>query len=70
MLDDVREHGLVVGPAMPAGNNARSAPPATVSAAGAHAAYPPPAAMPTQAGARDIRFDFNLGARVVLPNRS
>jgi len=33
-------------------------------------AYPPEAAVPTQAGPRDIRFDFNQGARVVLPPRS
>lgn len=29
--------------------------------------YPPPAAAPTQAGPLDIRYDFNLGARVALP---
>ncbi len=32
--------------------------------------YPPPAAVPTQAGPAGIRFDFNLGARIVLPNRT
>jgi autotransporter strand-loop-strand O-heptosyltransferase len=31
------------------------------------AAYPAPAAEPTQEGPRGIRFDFNLGARVQLP---
>jgi autotransporter strand-loop-strand O-heptosyltransferase len=30
-------------------------------------AYPPPAARPTQEGPRGIRYDFNHGARVVLP---
>ncbi len=30
-------------------------------------AYPPPAAFPTQVGPRGIRYDFNLGCRVVLP---
>ncbi len=30
-------------------------------------AYPAPAPMPTQAGAHGIRFDFNDGCRVVLP---
>ena len=30
-------------------------------------AYPPPAASPTQEGPRGIRYDFNLGCRVVLP---
>jgi autotransporter strand-loop-strand O-heptosyltransferase len=32
--------------------------------------YPPPAGMPTQTGPGGIRFDFNLGARVLLPNRT
>ena len=30
-------------------------------------AYPPPCPLPTQAGPAGIRFDFNFGARVVLP---
>jgi autotransporter strand-loop-strand O-heptosyltransferase len=30
-------------------------------------AYPPPAPAPTQAGTNGIRFDFNMGARVLLP---
>jgi autotransporter strand-loop-strand O-heptosyltransferase len=30
-------------------------------------AYPPPASQPTQNGPRGIRFDFNLGCRVILP---
>jgi autotransporter strand-loop-strand O-heptosyltransferase len=33
-------------------------------------AYPPPAAIPTQSGPRGIRFDFNQGARVILPKRT
>jgi autotransporter strand-loop-strand O-heptosyltransferase len=32
--------------------------------------YPDPAALPTQMAPHGIRFDFNLGARVVLPNRA
>jgi autotransporter strand-loop-strand O-heptosyltransferase len=32
--------------------------------------YPPPAGLPTQVGPKGIRFDFNQGARVLLPNRS
>jgi autotransporter strand-loop-strand O-heptosyltransferase len=32
--------------------------------------YPPPAGMPTQLGPQGIRFDFNHGARVILPNRT
>ncbi len=30
-------------------------------------AYPPPAPQPTQEGPRGMRYDFNLGCRVVLP---
>jgi len=33
------------------------------------AAYPPPAEKPTQEGPKGVRYDFNLGARVVLPQR-
>ena len=33
-------------------------------------AYPPEAAIPTLVGPRDIRFDFNQGARIVLPPRT
>jgi autotransporter strand-loop-strand O-heptosyltransferase len=32
--------------------------------------YPPPAPLPTQLGPEGIRFDFNLGARVLLPRRT
>jgi autotransporter strand-loop-strand O-heptosyltransferase len=32
--------------------------------------YPPAPPTPTQAGPRGIRYDFNFGARVLLPNRS
>ena len=32
--------------------------------------YPAPAGVPTQQGPKGIRFDFNQGARVLLPNRS
>jgi autotransporter strand-loop-strand O-heptosyltransferase len=32
-------------------------------------AYPPSASTPTQAGPQGIRFDFNMGARVLLPAR-
>jgi autotransporter strand-loop-strand O-heptosyltransferase len=35
----------------------------------AKSAYPAPAAVPTQAGPLGIRYDFNLGARLVLPPR-
>ena len=33
------------------------------------AAFPPPAGQPTQLGPHGIRFDFNQGARVLLPPR-
>src|ERR1700722_8495361 len=32
--------------------------------------YPAPSTEPTQLGPRGIRFDFNQGARLVLPNRT
>jgi autotransporter strand-loop-strand O-heptosyltransferase len=41
--------------------------PASVQPAAAKSPYPPPAPVPTQAGSRGIRFDFNLGCRLVLP---
>jgi autotransporter strand-loop-strand O-heptosyltransferase len=41
--------------------------PAPAASAEARPAYPPPAARPTQAGPHGIRYDFNQGARVVLP---
>jgi autotransporter strand-loop-strand O-heptosyltransferase len=34
---------------------------------GVKPAYPPAAATPTQTGPAGIRFDFNLGARVLIP---
>lgn len=37
---------------------------------GIKAAYPPAAELPTQTGPGGIRFDFNLGARVVLPDNA
>jgi autotransporter strand-loop-strand O-heptosyltransferase len=33
-------------------------------------AYPPIASTPTQQGPKGVRFDFNMGARVVLPQRA
>lgn len=42
--------------------------PASSGAPAPKPAYPPPAAEPTQRGPRGIRFDFNNGARVVLPS--
>src|SRR5262245_34827037 len=50
-------------------NLSSSAPPAqpTSASAPAKAAYPPPAEIPTQIGPNGLRFDFNNGARLVLP---
>ena len=52
-------------------------PPAEAAAPGSSAgsgpsasAFPAPASVPTQIGPHGIRFDFNLGARVVLPART
>ena len=38
--------------------------------ADAKPAYPPSAAAPTQQAARGLRFDFNCGARLLLPQRT
>jgi autotransporter strand-loop-strand O-heptosyltransferase len=48
---------------------AAAGPPADPEAA-AKRPYPPPASLPTQSGPRGITFDFNQGARVILPNRT
>src|SRR5450432_1820470 len=50
-------------------------PPPSVSAAaepetGKRQPYPSPASLPTQTGPQGLRFDFNQGARLVLPNRT
>jgi autotransporter strand-loop-strand O-heptosyltransferase len=64
-------------PATPAGSGTLEAAPAasapTTSAppdGEKKAPYPPPASLPTQLGPEGIRFDFNHGARVILPNRT
>ncbi len=52
---------------------AAAVPPADVTSEtspSAKPAYPPAAAVPTQTGPLGIRYDFNLGARVLLPQRS
>src|SRR5579863_3470767 len=50
-------------PAITAEPPSAAAPPAGAP----RSAYPAPAEIPTQEGPRGIRFDFNLGARVVVP---
>ncbi|MBE7210071.1 MAG: autotransporter strand-loop-strand O-heptosyltransferase [Gluconacetobacter diazotrophicus] len=52
-------------PAAPASGDAGTS--ANASAAPNRPAFPPPAAVPTEAGPEGIRFDFNAGARVLLP---
>jgi autotransporter strand-loop-strand O-heptosyltransferase len=65
-----------VAPAAPAGapsggagaaGQAQQAAPADSAQAPAKRPYPAPAEIPTQAGPRGLRFDFNDGCRVVLP---
>jgi len=53
----------------PAPAHAAEAEAAAVKPAG-KSAYPPPAERPTQEGPQGLRFDFNLGARVALPERT
>ncbi|HLZ82312.1 MAG TPA: autotransporter strand-loop-strand O-heptosyltransferase [Caulobacteraceae bacterium] len=62
------------GPSPASGSPSESASePAATSAAAAKPAvkpaYPPPSSTPTQTAPMGIRFDFNQGARIVLPAR-
>jgi len=63
---------IVVSPVIlhPAPAKAEAPPPATPEPPPIKGAYPPPAVAPTQAGPAGVRFDFNQGARVVLPQRT
>lgn len=62
--------------AAPASAAPQAAAPAATSASASAAQppvknpFPPPARLPTQPGPREIRFDFNQGARILLPPRS
>ena len=70
MMDDVT---LIPNQTSSAEPEALAASPPSASAAPEEEqkpAYPSPAEMPTQEGPLGIRFDFNQGARVVLPNRT
>lgn len=60
------EPSAASAPAEPSATSAGGAPPQVASGA-PRSAYPAPAEIPTQEGPRGIRFDFNLGARVVVP---
>jgi autotransporter strand-loop-strand O-heptosyltransferase len=44
--------------------------PSSSAKPGAKPAYPPAASIPTQTGPNGIKFDFNLGARILLPPRA
>jgi len=55
--------------APPAEGAASSGPPEQPTSA-TKSAYPAPAAIPTQTASHGVRFDFNLGARIVLPQRT
>jgi autotransporter strand-loop-strand O-heptosyltransferase len=60
-----------VPPSSAAAATAAPAPPRSTSdaaSAPAKPAYPPPAALPTQPGPKGMRFDFNEGCRVVVPD--
>src|SRR4029077_4346442 len=66
--DLVQPGNEVAGPATPDPERPASAPVADLNAsAAARSAYPAPAELPTQEAPRGIRFDFNLGARVIVP---
>ena len=54
----------ILSPSPPA---SASRPPAPEAAPPAKPNYPAPASLPTQAGPHGIRYDFNFGARLVLP---
>jgi autotransporter strand-loop-strand O-heptosyltransferase len=45
-------------------------PPASRASAPSKGAFPEPAGMPTQVAPHGVLFDINLGARVILPNRT
>jgi autotransporter strand-loop-strand O-heptosyltransferase len=73
---DVRSGPGAAAPVAPAGapsggagaaGQAQQAAPADSVQAPAKRPYPAPAEIPTQAGPRGLRFDFNDGCRVVLP---
>ncbi len=57
-------------PTEAATTEAAAAPAPAPEAPAVKPAYPPPASTPTQEAPRGVRFDFNQGARVVLPSRT
>ena len=64
----VSENVAIAAPTPAAPGPARRPPLETATAAPVKRAYPAPAEMPTQQGPKGLRFDFNDGCRVVLPD--
>jgi colanic acid biosynthesis glycosyl transferase WcaI len=48
--------------------NQKAEPGSQAAVTPARPAYPPPAASPTQLGNHGIRYDFNMGARILVPS--
>ncbi len=72
---DASGPSTIAAPTAPSAPSAPTAPPAQAAtgalpASVSKSAYPPPAPEPTQSTAEGIRFDFNDGCRVVLPQRA
>jgi autotransporter strand-loop-strand O-heptosyltransferase len=68
-VDQLKPDGVVSGQqqAPPPASSATTAGTQSQSAGAAKPAYPPAAAVPTQEAAKGVRFDFNEGCRVLLP---
>ncbi len=67
--DFVAESSAAVqsAPAQPSGEGTQTRPADSASAAQAKPAYPPAAEIPTEIGPGGLRFDFNSGCRVLIP---
>jgi len=68
-MDDNAQIPDQPAPTTTAASDAPPPPPAKPETTKKHP-YPSPAGIPTQAGPRELKFDFNQGARLVLPNRT
>lgn len=66
-IDELQASGDTPAGAASAAAVSAAAPRQSGDAAPPKPAYPPPAPLPTQLGPRGVRFDFNEGCRVVLP---
>ena len=67
-IDKLQASGDTPAGAASAAAVSAAAPRQSGDAAPPKPAYPPPAPLPTQLGPRSVRFDFNEGCRVVLPD--